>query len=278
MKIILYFTLSFIGSISLYAQASCEKAFSAANYSVAHTTNAYNSNNNDHVQEWSFKSIETFREVEEITQNCGCEDVANLAWEGYVAAEKAQEQNTWERSRFYAKRANQKAKLMMDALAECTNVDVSKIENADFDNDVYASSDENLNNYYSNEDLEDQKAELVAQQKILEERQAELAKELEKKKNEAKALKIARDNEILKQKAVKTNAELALSQINNGFQNLANALGCKQAYDLAKSSYEYTQKQINNSNLDETKLHYTLKLNEIAEKAMLNFSDCASGF
>ena len=278
MKIILYFTLSFIGSISLYAQASCEKAFSAANYSVAHTTNAYNSNNNDHVQEWSFKAIETFREVEEITQNCGCEDVANLAWEGYVAAEKAQEQNTWERSRFYAKRANQKAKLMMDALAECTNVDVSKIENADFDNDVYASSDENLNNYYSNEDLEDQKAELVAQQKILEERQAELAKELEKKKNEAKALKIARDNEILKQKAVKTNAELALSQINNGFQNLANALGCKQAYDLAKSSYEYTQKQINNSNLDETKLHYTLKLNEIAEKAMLNFSDCASGF
>ena len=278
MKIILYFTLSFIGSISLYAQASCEKAFSAANYSVAHTTNAYNSNNNDHVQEWSFKAIETFREVEEITQNCGCEDVANLAWEGYVAAEKAQEQNTWERSRFYAKRANQKAKLMMDALAECTNVDVSKIENADFDNDVYASSDENLNNYYSNEDLEDQKAELVAQQKILEERQAELAKELEKKKNEAKALKIARDNEILKQKAVKTNAELALSQINNGFQNLANALGCKQAYDLAKSSYEYTQEQINNSNLDETKLHYTLKLNEIAEKAMLNFSDCASGF
>ncbi len=278
MKIILYFTLSFIGSISLYAQASCEKAFSAANYSVAHTTNAYNSNNNDHVQEWSFKAIETFREVEEITQNCGCEDVANLAWEGYVAAEKAQEQNTWERSRFYAKRANQKAKLMMDALAECTNVDVSKIENADFDNDAYASSDENLNNYYSNEDLEDQKAELVAQQKILEERQAELAKELEKKKNEAKALKIARDNEILKQKAVKTNAELALSQINNGFQNLANALGCKQAYDLAKSSYEYTQEQINNSNLDETKLHYTLKLNEIAEKAMLNFSDCASGF
>ena len=278
MKSLLFFSLTIIGHFTIIAQISCEKAFSAANYSVAHTTNAYDSNNNDHVQEWSFKAIETFREVEEITLDCGCEEAAGLAWEGYVAAEKAQEQNTWERSRFYAKRANQKAKLMMDALAECTNVDVSKIENADFDNDVYASSDENLNNYYSNEDLEDQKAELVAQQKFLEERQAELAKELEKKKNEAKALKVARDNEILKQKAVKTNAELALSQINNGFQNLANALGCKQAYDLAKSSYEYTQEQINNSNLDETKLHYTLKLNEIAEKAMLNFSDCASGF
>jgi len=254
MKKFILTSIGLIQFIASNAQLSCDDAFSAANYSVAHTTNAYESNNNDHVQEWSYKAIETFREVEDITISCGCEDAANLAYEGYEAAEKAQEQNTWERSRFYAKRANEKAKLMMDALAECSNSDISKIKNSSFEDNEYASNeDDNPADYYSNDNAEAKKIEVAK-------------------------LKAERDAEIQKQLVVKLDAETALRQINAGYQSLANALGCKQAYEMAKSSYEYTIKQINSNTLTDTKMHYTLKLNEIAEKAMLNFSDCASGF
>ena len=274
MKSILILGISLIGLTQVNAQRDCNEAFSAANYSVAHSNNAYDSNNIDHVQEWSAKAMETFDEVERITSDCGCEEANNLAYEGYEAASKAQEQNTWERSRFYAKRASEKARLMMEALAEFTNGgDITGLESRE-----YVSNDDNLDAYYTNEDIEAEKAELEAQKQLLEERQAELARELEAKKLEAEAAKAARDLEIKEQMAVKVNAEMALKQISEGYQSLANALGCKEAYNMAKSSYDMTQQQINESQLSDTKLHYTLQLNDIAEQAMLNFSDCANNF
>lgn len=273
MKSILVLGIILTSLTNVYAQRDCNEAFSAANYSVAHANNAYDANNIDHVQEWAYKAMETFSEVESITADCGCEEANNLAYEGYEAASKAQEQNTWERSRFYAKRASEKAKLMMEALAEFTNNDGLAIDERE-----YASNDDNIDNYYTNEDIESAKAELIAQQKLLEERQAELAKELEAKKLEAEAAKAARDLEIKEQMTVKMNAEIALKQISEGYQALANALGCKEAYEMAKSSYNMTQEEIKNSDLSDTKLHFTLQLNDIAEQAMLNFSDCANSF
>lgn len=273
MKSILILGIILTGFSQLFAQRDCNEAFSAANYSVAHSNNAYDANNIDHVQEWSAKAMETFDEVERITADCGCEEANNLAYEGYEAASKAQDQNTWERSRFYAKRASEKAKLMMEALAEFTNKDVFDIESRE-----YASNEDNIDDYYTNEDIEAEKAELIAQQKLLEERQAELARELEAKRIEAEAAKAARELEIKEQMTVKMNAEMALKQISDGYQSLANALGCKEAYEMAKSSFNITQEEIKNSDLSDTKLHFTLQLNEIAEQAMLNFSDCANSF
>ena len=103
MKSILILTIALISSIYVRAQKDCNEAFNAANYSVAHTGNAYDANNIKHTQEWAYKAMETLEEVERITADCGCEEASNLAYEGYEAASKAQEQNTWERSRFYAK-------------------------------------------------------------------------------------------------------------------------------------------------------------------------------
>ena len=164
---------------------------------------------------------------------------------------------------------------MMEALAQFTN---GNGQNSDLESREYASNDENIDSYYTNDDIEAEKAELDAQRQLLEERQAELTKELEAKKLEAEAIKVAREVEIQKQMAVKLDAEAALIKINEGYKCLANALGCKHAYEMAKSSYQMTQNQINSSNLSDTKLHYTLQLNDIAEKAMLNFSDCAEKF
>ena len=168
--------MGFLSYLSMNAQKNCNEAFTAANYSVSHTAKAYETYNMAHAQEWAYRAIETFREVERITAKCGCEETSDLAHEGYEAASNAQDENTWERSRYYAKKANEKAKLMMDAFTECTNTDISKINDSNSD-DKYAS--------------------------------------------------IQRSNEIQEQLSVKKNAEEALVQINNAYQNLANALGCK---------------------------------------------------
>jgi len=218
MKKTLLTLMGFLSYLSINAQKNCNEAFNAANYSVSHTAKAYDAYNMTHTQEWAYRAIETFREVEKITSKCGCSETSDFAHEGYEAVKKAQYQNTWERSRFYAKKANEKAKLMMDAFTECTNTDISKIKNSNSDN-KYAS--------------------------------------------------VQRSNEIQEQLKIKKNAEAALIEINKAYQNLANALGCKQAYTMAKSSYEYSLSQINNNTLSETKLHYTLQLNRIAEKGII---------
>jgi len=246
MKSILILGMTLIGFTNINAQKDCNRAFSAANYSVAHSNNAYEANNIYHTQEWTQKAMETFNEVETIAIECGCQEVSDLAYEGYEAASKAQEQNTWERSRFYAKRASQKARLMIEALAEFTNNDVADIESVGFEDREYVSNDNNIDNYYNNEDIESEKAN--------------------------------RNLEIKEQLAVKLKADAAILKISEGYQSLADALGCKHAYEMAKSSYEITKEEINNTNLSETKIHYTLELNKVAEKAMLNFSKCADSF
>jgi len=275
MKNILILAIALINYININAQKDCNEAFSAASYSLAHSKKAYESNNVYHVQEWSFKAMETFNEVESIASDCGCDEASDLAYEGYEASSKAQEQNTWERSRFYAKRATEKARSMIDALAVFTNKDFDEIQDIGLNGREYASNDENIDNYYNSEDIELEKQELLAQQKLLEEKQAELARSIKEKEIKEAQAKAERDLEIQNQLALKADAEMAFSKISEGYLTLANALGCKYAYQVAKSSYEVTKDQINSSNLSEIKLHYTLRLNDISEKAMLNFSNCA---
>ena len=142
MKYNLLFSFFLTSCIAINAQSTCEDAFSAANYSVAHATNAYEAYNMIHVQEWAAKAMETFQEVEDITSECGCDDVSDLAYEGYEASEKSQYENTWERSRFFAKRAREKSILMMEALALCTNSEVLDIQNDN--SNEYVSNDNNI--------------------------------------------------------------------------------------------------------------------------------------
>ncbi len=269
--------ISLLFAVNTYSQSECKDAFSAANYSVAHTNNAYEANNTDHVQEWTEKAIETLNEVEQITANCGCSDASNYAYEGIVAAEKSLEEATWERSRFYAKRAREKAKLMINSLSDCTNTDVSKYKNRNNDNnDEYAVADNSYNDDYDN--ISAERDELLAEQEELMKRQKELKLRLEKKKQEELALKQKKHLELQKQLSVKSNAEAALAQIEAAYVKLAKTLGCQSAYSAAKQNYTITQQQLKNEKLNDTKFRYTEKLSELSEKAMLHFSNCAEGF
>ena len=276
MKKFTFFLLSLILTLNAYSQKKCDEAFSAASYTVAHTTNSYEANNVDHTQEWAMKALETFEEVEEITSECGCNPASNFAYEGIVAVEKCLDNSTYERARFYAKRSREKAKLMIDALAKCTNTTIDKINQRQFSDNSYASSSDDIDEYTSNvQEINDETEDLLAQQKELEAQQREIQKRIQEKKKEELALKQQKQVELQKQIRIKSGAEEALSVIEAGYVKLAQSIGCKQAYIVAKNDYIKTKIQLEEMTLDETKTHYAEMLNAISEKAMLHFLNCS---
>lgn len=257
---------------------NCDAAFSAANYSVAHTNKAYESYNSQQVREWTEKAIETFNEVEEITSECGCIQVSEIAYQGFEACDKAQEENTFERSRFFAKRAREKAKLMIEALSKCTSIPVSDIEsrrNAGSEALGYAKKS---NTDRVEDDLNSQQQELLAKQRQLIEQQRALEQQLADQAKQVAELKQQKANELIQQKRVKLNAEIALSEIQKSHERLATSLGCNEALQLTRISFTRTVDALERESLNDTKLFYQNKLNEIIEKFSQSFSNCAANW
>lgn len=265
-------------SVFAFAQ-NCDEAFSAANYCVSNTKKAYEANNSQQVREWTEKAIETFIEVEEITGNCGCVQVSELAYQGYEACDKAQEEDSYERGRFFAKRAREKARLMMEALSKCTNIPVSDIEsrrNAGAAALGYAEGASDNNSLESN--LNSQQEELLAQQKELLEQQRILEKQLAEQAKQVAALKQKKANELIQQKRIKVNAEIALAEIQKNNEKLATSLGCSAALQASKISFVHAVGALEKESLRATKMFYYNKMNEITERFSEALSNCANGW
>ena len=263
-------------SIQTYAQ-KCDTAFSSANYAVANTNKAYEGNNTEHIKEWTEKAMEAFTEVEEITANCGCTQVSELAYQGFEACDRAQIENTYERARFFAKRAREKAKLMIDALSKCTNIPVNDIEaRQNAGNDDYNESNYEKENY--DNDLNAQQENLLAKQKELLEQQRLLQKQIADQQKQVTALKQQRANELVQQKRIKVNAEVALTEIQRSYEKLATSIGCTEALNISRVSFTKTVDALEKETLSATKLYYTGKLNEIVEKFNQSFSKCANNW
>ena len=274
MKNTLFFLFFVSSLLPTYAQ-KCNAAFIAANYAVSNTNKAYEGNNTAHIKEWTEKAMEAFSEVEEITADCGCTNVSDLAYEGYEACDKAQFENAYEQARFYAKRSRDKAKLMMDALSEFANISVENIKaqqmtgNDYSENESYAeeSNDNNLNS---------QQADLLAKQKQLLAQQRLLEKQIADKQKQVAELEKKRANELLQKKRIKINAELALAEIQKNYEKLATSIGCTEALKLSKISFSKTLGTLENETLSDTKLYYADKLTEIVEKFNQSFSQCSA--
>lgn len=274
MKNILFFNLLLLISFSNYAQ-KCDAAFLSANYAVSNTNKAYESNNTAHIQEWTEKAMEAFNEVEEITAECGCIQVSDFAYEGYLACDKAQVEEAFEQSRFYAKRARDKAKKMMDALSKCTNMSISDIQARQVaGNDNYSTDnayDDDINN-----DLNAQQDNLLAKQKELLAQQRLLQQQIAAQEKQVAELKQKRATELLEQKRIKINAELALAEIQKNYEKLATSVGCSEALKVSRVSFSKNIGTLEKETLSETKMFYAEKLNEIVEKFNQSFSQCSS--
>lgn len=274
MKNLIYLICTYFVGINLIAQ-NCNQAFSTANYAVANTNKAYDGNNIAHIREWTEKAMEAFSEVEEITADCGCIQVSDFAYEGYLACDKAQVEKTFEQSRFFAKRARDKAKEMMDALSKCTNIPISDIEARKFAGSTdYTSADYDTSN--SANDLNVQQENLLAQQEKLLEQQQKLQEQIAEQQKQVNALKQQRANELVQQKKIKLNAEIALKEMQKSYAKLATSVGCHEAMKAANVSITKPMEALENETLTATKIYYTQKLNEIVDMFNKSFSQCSS--
>lgn len=277
MKNILFFNFLILLPLLNYAQ-KCGTAFLPANYAVSNTNKAYEGNNTAHIKEWTEKAMEAFSEVEEITSECGCITVSDLAYEGFEACDKAQVENSYERARFYAKRSREKAKLMMDALSQCTNIPISDIEarrlagNDDYDVDSsYKQKNESANLNAQQKDLLTKQKQLLDQQRLLQKQIADQQKQVNK-------IKKRRANELLEQKRIKLNAEIAISEIQKNYEKLATSIGCTDALKATKISFAKKTGALENESLSATKLYYAEKLTEIVDKFNRSFSQCSANW
>lgn len=255
---------------------NCDDAFSAANYCVSNTKKAYEANNSQQVREWTEKAIEAFTEVEEITGNCGCVQVSELAYQGYEACDKAQEEDSYERTRFFAKRAREKARLMMEALSKCTDIPISDIERRRNAGAASLGYSENLASNSLEDNLNSQQEELLAKQKELLEQQRILERQLAEQAKQVAALKQKKANELIQQKRIKVSAEIALAEIQKNNEKLATSLGCSTALQITKISFVHGVEALEKESLSNTKMYYYNKMNEITEQFSEAISKCAS--
>ena len=258
MKRIILTSVLFGIATTTFAQSAYEDALSNANYAYAHTKNAYESNNRDHVIEHSDKAVEAFYKVEDLANECGCEDAYNAAIDGREYAEKTATQDTWERSRYYAKRARELGENMMAFLTDCNPVGRKTAL-------VYEDTTNELS------EIAAQKAELAEKQQLLAMEQERLAGEIAKQKERQAAFEMQRTAELKKQTILKSKAETAL-------QNLEKAiveLGVVFNNDIDVNEYKRSEKELEGETLDDTKYYYAHKASEIAKIAVEQFTEFA---
>lgn len=268
--------------LRVQAQGSCDEAFSAASYSIAHTENAFEATNMEHVQEWSEKALETFSEVESITIDCDCNTAADYAYKGYSAAEKCLNQDSWEEARYYSKKAMESAREMMNALSLCSHMSIDNIL-AYKGSEKPSRSTEGVHTEVSNGGqqnksnvIEQQKQELLQKQKLLLEQQRTIEQQLNKQKLLEEKLIKERETEFLQQKKIKENAEIAIDIIKKNYEKLLHSIGCDANLNKLNVDFYREVEDINNENLKDTKTFYVDRVNEIAEKYALKFADCLS--
>ena len=264
-KIALPLFLSFF-IFQINAQEIYDDALTAASYAYSHSKKAHGANNVYHTQEYADKAIEAFEKVEALAEECGCKAANEIAYQARVDMQSALEQDTYEHSRYFAKRAKDASPKLLDILTTCQ-------ANAG----DYAYADEASIEEEENE-IAEMKSEMAAKQQELEAQRREL--ELEQQKLEAQIaeqnrmkaeLEAKRAAELKEQAIVKTKAETALKKLESALQELSVVLNEKSSFET-QSDYLRSENELKNESLDDTKSFYVNRAKELTQTAMQQFA------
>lgn len=101
------------------AQDLYDDALNAASYAYAHSKKAHESNNVFHTQEYADRAMEAFDKVEILSDKCGCDEANEMAYEAKTNMKNSLGQDTYERSRYYAKQARELGPKILEQLTNC---------------------------------------------------------------------------------------------------------------------------------------------------------------
>ncbi len=259
--LLLCFTTSVITSQELY-----DDALTAASYAYSHSKKAHGANNVYHTQEYADKAIESFQKVEDLAKKCGCKKANETAYQARVDMQSSLEQDTYERSRFFAKRAKELGSEILDQLTQC-QADAGAYTYVEDDT---IEEEENEIAEASNEVSEKQK-ELEEKRRQLELEQKELEQQIAQQNKRKAELAAKRAAELKAQALVKAKAEKALQKLEIALQELSVVLNEKSMFE-SQNDYVRSENELQNESLDDTKSFYVNRAKELTETAIQQFA------
>ncbi len=237
------------------AQDLYNDALTAASYAYSHIKKAYEMNNMTHTHEYADKAIKSFMIVEELSGKCGCSEANETAYLAKVDLESLLSQDTYEQSRFYAKRVKELGFTVLSQLTDCQSKKNFYYQDnmASIDNQMVEVSEKQR-------ELEERKRQLEIEQKNLD---AQIAHQ-NKLKEEFEA---KRDVELKEQALIKSKAELALDKLEKALQELGVMFDDNSMIE-SQGNYVRSEADLMNETLIETKNYYIKTAKELTATAM----------
>ncbi len=246
------------------AQDLHEDALTAASYAYSHSKKAHGANNVFHTQEYADKAVEAFLKVEDLADQCGCEEANETAYLARVDMESSLNEDTYERSRFFAKRAKDMGPKLLDQLTNCQMNKAGYVANDGTD-----EVQEQL--AYSAEVVSEKQMELEKKRLLLEEEQKKLELQIAEQNKRQAEYEAMRAAELKQQSLVKSKAELALQKLETALQELSVVLNNEAKFE-AQSDYTRSENELINESLIDTKSFYVDRVKELTKTAMQQFA------
>ncbi len=250
--------------LQINAQDLYEDALTAASYAYSHSKKAHGANNVYHTQEYADKAIEAFEQVEDLADQCGCEKANETAYAAKEDMVSSLQQDTYERSRFFAKRAKDLGSKLLEELTFCQ---------ANADTDVYADQASIEENEIAEvaEEVSMKQQELEAKRHQLEIEQQKLEQQIAEQNRKKAEFEARRAAEFKEQSLIKSKAELALKKLESALQELSVVLNDESRFE-AQADYLRSENELKNESLDDTKSFYVNRAKELTQTAMQQFA------
>lgn len=249
-KITTLFVGLMLWSSTIYA-TDCQFAYQNATYGFQHAETAMDANNIDHLKEYAQRSLEAIERTLASTEKCGCTDANDASYNAIEYLYKALEKDKYENIRFFVEKAKKDAKNILISLDLCSENDpISALE-------IQEGS------------LQEQEQQLLEQQKQLQEQQNKLAVQLEEQKRLQAEISSQKAAMLIAQKEIKTSSEATLKELELLINQFTSSMGCKNETSLTKESFVKSVDQLEKESLENTKVFYANKAQEMAN-AMIN--------
>lgn len=259
------FLLCFVNQIN--AQDLYEDALTAASYAYSHSKKAHGANNVFHTQEYADKAIEAFEKVEALADKCGCDDANETAYQAKTKMVSSMDQDTYERSRYYAKQAKELGPKLLEQL---TNCQANKGSDS-YSEDIADVSEEEEAIAAASEEVAQKQKELEAQRRQLEIEQQKLQEQIAAQQKAQAEFEAQRAAELKQQTVVKAKAEQALQKLESALQELSIAFDDNSTFETQKD-YVRSENDLMNETLDDTKSFYVNRAKELTKSAMQQFA------
>ncbi|MHA7059038.1 hypothetical protein ACWGOQ_0017565 [Aquimarina sp. M1] len=252
--------------IQANAQNIYEDALTAASYAYSHSKKAHGANNVFHTQEYADKAIEALEKVETLTNECGCTEANETAYQAKTNMVSSLDQDTYERSRYYAKQAKDLGSKLLKQLTDCR---VNGNNNDSYIGDVASAEEEEI--AIASEEVAQKQKELEEQKRQLEIEQQKLQQQIAEQKKAQAEFDAQRAAELKEQTQVKVKAEQALQKLESALQELSIVFDDDSIFESQKD-YLRSENDLQNETLNDTKNFYVNRAKELTKSAMQQFA------